>query len=81
LFAIIVSFSDGIHNNHVIANCPQNVPVNRSITGEDMEKSYRWHVFLWPTVYNDISRTEAWAIIMLRTFQRFILDSAVLQII
>jgi len=57
LFAIIVSFSyirisqgsvktnlrcGGVYHNHVIANCPQSVPVkkieNRSIVCKDMDK-------------------------------------------
>jgi len=33
----------GIYNNRIIANCPQTAPVkkfeNRSINGEDMDKS------------------------------------------
>jgi len=44
----------GKYNNHIIANCPQSVPVtiffNRSIIGENMDKS-KVPRFSWPTVH------------------------------
>ena len=43
----------GIYNNHIIANCLQNVPVtkfeNRSVIGEDIDKS-KVPRFFWPTL-------------------------------
>jgi len=46
-----------IYNNHIIANCPQSVPVkkfeNQSIIDEDMDKSSVPR-FLWPTVYSTV---------------------------
>jgi len=65
----------GIFSNHFITNFPQNVPVknigNRSVFGEDMDKSM-WLSFLAHSVGIDTACLILYMCQKIKTFCRFI---------